>query len=183
MNKKEVTEIHPGMYVYEDNTILPDIIPNHQIKAIVGYVENDEVYAICLKEIELPWSSHYLAVPRTQEFTEGKRATIEILYISQTQKRQAEAARFCYDFAEDGVKQSEAFLPSTIELENIFANVSAINTSLQKIGAPPLNDRYWSSTEKANNHFAWSYSKQCSSLGWFSKVLSLKVRPVLKIQL
>ncbi len=43
-------EIRPGMFVYADNTIRSEIIEGLQIKAVVGYVEGHQVYAVCLWE-------------------------------------------------------------------------------------------------------------------------------------
>ena len=71
------------------------------------------------------------------------------------QAQEAEAAQWCYDYAEDGVKQGEAFLPSLAELEKLFANKAAINASLKALGVALLEGWYWSSTEYSSS-YAWS---------------------------
>ena len=97
--------------------------------AVVGSVDGSDVLAVCLHEACLPWSSDWL---------------------------EAEAAQWCYDYAEDGVKQGEAFLPSLTELEKLFANKAAINASLKALGVVLLEGWYWSSTEYDNTN-AWGF--------------------------
>ena len=86
--------------------------------------------------------------------TGGKEATRKILEISRKKRQEAEAAQWCYDYAEDGVKQGEAFLPSLTELEKLFANKAAINASLNALGVALLEGWYWSSTEYSD-YGAW----------------------------
>ena len=137
----------PGMYVYADGLISAELIADRQVKAVVGYVEGKTVYAVCLKERYLPWSSGYLEVEASRNKTRGKEATAMILV----------AAQWSYDYAEDGVIQGEAFLPSLTELEKLFANKAAINASLKALGAALLEGWYWSSTEGTNTS-AWKFS-------------------------
>lgn len=116
--------------------------------------------------------------------TGGKEATRKILEISRKKRQEAEAAQWCYDYAEDGVKQGEAFLPSLTELEKLFANKAAINASLNALGVALLEGWYWSSTEYDvyNAWYLW--------LGDGYRTYNLKgygnngyVRPVLALKL
>lgn len=144
----------PGMYIYADGLIYPEIIEGRQVMAIVGSVDGSDVLAVCLQEACLPWSSDWLEAKATQKMTGGKEATRKILEISRKKRQEAEAAQWCYDYAEDGVKQGEAFLPSLTELEKLFANKAAINASLNALGVALLEGWYWSSTEYSSND-AW----------------------------
>lgn len=137
----------PGMYIYADGLIYPEIIEGRQVMAIVGSVDGSDVLAVCLQEACLPWSSDWLEAKATQKMTGGKEATRKILEISRKKRQEAEAAQWCCDYAEDGVKQGEAFLPSLTELEKLFANKAAINASLNALGVALLEGWYWSSTE------------------------------------
>ena len=119
----------PGMYVYADGLISSEIIEGRQVMAVVGSVDGSDVLAVCLQEACLPWFSDWQG---------------------------AEAAQWCYDYAEDGVKQGEAFLPSLTELEKLFANKAAINASLKALGVAWLEGWYWSSTEYDNTN-AWGF--------------------------
>ncbi len=168
-------KVLPGMYVYADGLISAELIADRQVKAVVGYVEGKTVYAVCLKERYLPWSSGYLEVEASRNKTRGKEATAMILV----------AAQWSYDYAEDGVIQGEAFLSSLTELEKLFANKAAINASLKALGAALLEGWYWSSTEN-DILSAWLFdmnfgNRLTSNYSKYNNGSS--VRPVLAIQL
>ena len=104
--------------------------------------------------------------------------------ISRKKRQEAEAAQWCYDYAEDGVKQGEAFLPSLTELEKLFANKAAINASLNALGVALLEGWYWSSTEYDSNG-AWTLRMADGVRLYGSKYnnYSRYVRPVLALKL
>ena len=173
----------PGMYIYADGLIYPEIIEGRQVMAIVGSVDGSDVLAVCLQEAFLPWSSDWLEAKATQKMTGGKEATRKILEISRKKRQEAEAAQWCYDYAEDGVKQGEAFLPSLTELEKLFANKAAINASLNALGVALLEGWYWPSTEY-NLNYAWLLRMSDGYRGWYIKDLNINyVRPVLALKL
>ena len=149
-------KVLPGMYVYADGLISSEIIEGRRVMAVVGSVDGSDVLAVCLHEACLPWSSDWLEAKATQEMTGGKEATRKLLEISRKKRQEAEAAQWCYDYAEDGVIQGEAFLPSLTELEKLFANKAAINASLKALGVVLLEGWYWSSTEYDNTN-AWGF--------------------------
>lgn len=157
----------PGMYIYADGLIYPEIIEGRQVMAIVGSVDGSDVLAVCLQEACLPWSSDWLEAKATQKMTGGKEATRKILEISRKKRQEAEAAQWCYDYAEDGVKQGEAFLPSLTELEKLFANKAAINVS---------------STEGSSG-YAWNLWMGDGYRSINSKIYNDYVRPVLALKL
>lgn len=173
----------PGMYIYADGLIYPEIIEGRQVMAIVGSVDGSDVLAVCLQEACLPWSSDWLEAKATQKMTGGKEATRKILEISRKKRQEAEAAQWCYDYAEDGVKQGEAFLPSLTELEKLFANKAAINASLNALGVALLEGWYWSSTEYGSD-FAWRLRMSVGFRYYGNKNYSYTyVRPVLALKL
>ena len=147
-------KITPGMFVYADGLIYPEIIKGRQIKAIVGSVKGFEVLAVCLQETRLPWSNIWLEAITTSKKIGGQEATRKILKIYHGKEQMATAAQWCYDYDRDGVQKGEAFLPSLTELEELFANRDAINVSLKVLGVALLESWYWSSTEY-NNNCAW----------------------------
>lgn len=106
---KTSDKVLPGMYVYSDGLISVDIINGRQIKAIVAYVEGSEVLAVCLREKQLRWSRDVLEAYVTRNITSGQKATKMILEIAHREKLKAEAAQYCYNYAEDSVKHGEAF--------------------------------------------------------------------------
>lgn len=131
----------------------------------------------------MPWSSDWLEAKATQKMTGGKEATRKILEISRKKRQEAEAAQWCYDYAEDGVKQGEAFLPSLTELEKLFANKAAINASLNALGVALLEGWYWSSTEY-NSFSAWNLWMDDGGRGYTNKNYTGEyVRPVLALKL
>ena len=173
----------PGMYIYADGLIYPEIIEGRQVMAIVGSVDGSDVLAVCLQEACLPWSSDWLEAKATQKMTGGKEATRKILEISRKKRQEAEAAQWCYDYAEDGVKQGEAFLPSLTELEKLFANKAAINASLNALGVALLEGWYWSSTEYSS-YCAWGLWVGGGTRNYYSKYnYGRYVRPVLALKL
>lgn len=140
----------PGMYVYADGLISPELIKERQIKAVVGYVKGSEVLAVCLRKKRLCWS---------------------------------DAVQYCRDYAEDGVQQGEALLPSITELEWLCDNKDKINESLSKqANATVLKERYWSSTEY-DAYQAWKLSFASSSGSRDGKNLAGYVRPVISFKL
>lgn len=172
----------PGMYIYADGLIYPEIIEGRQVMAIVGSVDGSDVLAVCLQEACLPWSSDWLEAKATQKMTGGKEATRKILEISRKKRQEAEAAQWCCDYAEDGVKQGEAFLPSLTELEKLFANKAAINASLNALGVALL-EGWWSSTE-FSNFSAWRLDMSDGfRYAYFKNLNSHYVRPVLALKL
>lgn len=171
------------MYIYADGLIYPEIIEGRQVMAIVGSVDGSDVLAVCLQEACLPWSSDWLEAKATQKMTGGKEATRKILEISRKKRQEAEAAQWCYDYAEDGVKQGEAFLPSLTELEKLFANKAAINASLNALGVALLEGWYWSSTEYGST-YAWRLRLSDGGRDWYGKSTNYGyVRPVLALKL
>jgi len=180
---KTPDEILPGMFVYADGLIYPEIIEGRQIKAVVGYVEDKTVYAVCLREENLPWSSDYLEVKATRKMTGGQEATCKILEAARQTGKKAEAAQWCYDYVYDGVKQGEAFLPSIGELEKLFANKALINASLKALDVAMLNGWYLSSTEYSN-YSAWEFDLSCGTKYYGIKSGHTKyVRPVLALEI
>jgi len=153
---KTPDEILPGMFVYADGLIYPEIIEGHQIQAVVGYIEGKTVYAVCLQEKKLPWSGDWLEAKATREMTGGQEATCKILEAARQTGKKAEAAQWCHGYVYDGVKSGEAFLPSIDELEKLFANKAAIDASLKALGAALLDGWYWSSTEH-DDLTAWEF--------------------------
>lgn len=175
-------EIVPGMYVYADGLVSSEIIPNRQIKAVVGYVEEGMVYAVCLKQANLPWSSDCLSVSETRTMVNGKEATQKILKAARTQRQKAEAAKWCYNYAEDGVKPKEAFLASLYEWKKIFANRNEVNASLTRLGVAVLEGCYWSSTEYVSNH-SWRLYLGSGGTNDYNKNCNYYVRPVIAFRI
>lgn len=178
MSKK----VLPGMYVYADGLISSEFICGRQVKAVVGYIEGDTAYAVCLRETRLPWSKNFLQVPETRDMVSGKEATREILEAAQRQRKLATAVQWCYEYAEDGVKQGEGFLPSQAELEKLFVNKDTINESIKALGAALLEWGYWSSIERFYDG-AWIFDMDSGRRIWCYKNINLYVRPVLAISI
>lgn len=179
-------KVIPGMFVYVDGLISSEIIEGRQIKAIVGSVDGSDVLAVCLQEACLPWSSDWLEAKETQTMTDGRDATHEILELSRKKRQNAQAAQWCYNYAQNGVKQGEAFLPSLTELKKLFVNKAKINVSLEMLrkvlGVDLFNDWYWSSTEYGKC-YAWLLRMTDGYSCGSSKRFANYVRPVIAIKL
>ncbi len=174
--------VSPGMYVYADGFIYPEIIEGRRIKAVVGFVNASKILAVCLREEYLPWSSDFLMVRKSLDENNGKEATRLILEASHRERKLAEAAEWCYEYDKDGVKQGEAFLPSMDELRKLSADIDIINVSLEELGGFSLSGDYWSSSEHSNCD-AWRLFPCSGGTCYLSKGSMGYVRPVLAITL
>lgn len=141
------TLFEPGMFYYANQTFSKELIPGQVVSGIVGYVEKNRALVVGLDEIKLPWSNSWLWINATKDLFEGKEATRLIVEQSLLQNLKTEAAQWCYGFANNGVKQGEAFLLSLREWESLLANKNVVNAALKILSAPLLDGCYWSSTE------------------------------------
>lgn len=176
----------PGMYVYADGLISSEIIKGRQIMAIVGFVSQSKVLAVCLRQARLNWSSAYVEtqLEDTQKMRNGKEATRVLVDKVRAMGFNAEAAEWCFEYDQDGVKRHEAFLPSLLELGHIFSNCQVINASLQALHAGRLDDWYLSSCSY-DFYNAWVLKMSDGTVGYRGKNLRADkcalVRPVLDL--
>lgn len=178
----------PGMYVYADGLISSEIIKGRQIMAIVGFVSQSKVLAVCLRQARLNWSSHYLEtrLEDTSEMRDGKEATRILVNRVRAMGFNAEAAEWCFEYDQDGVKKHEAFLPSVLELGHIYFNCKVINASLRALHAELLDGWYLSSCSCSHNfHCVWKSGMSDGNVYYQGKDLSedkrALVRPVLDL--
>lgn len=176
----------PGMYVYADGLISSEIIKERKIMAIVGFVSQSKVLAVCLRQARLNWSSAYVEtqLEDTQKMRSGKEATRVLVDKVRAMGFNAEAAEWCFEYDQDGVKRHEAFLPSLLELGHIFSNRQVINASLQALHAERLDDWYLSSCSY-DFYNAWVLKMSDGTVGYRGKNLRADkcalVRPVLDL--
>lgn len=178
----------PGMYVYADGLISSEIIKGRQIMAIVGFVSQSKVLAVCLRQARLNWSSHYLEtrLEDTSEMRDGKEATRILVNRVRAMGFNAEAAEWCFEYDQDGVKKHEAFLPSVLELGHIYSNIKVINASLRALHAELLDGWYLSSCSCSHNfHCVWKSRMSDGNVYYQGKDVSedkrALVRPVLDL--
>lgn len=178
----------PGMYVYADGLISSEIIKGRQIMAIVGFVSQSKVLAVCLRQARLNWSSHYLEtrLEDTSEMRDGKGATRVLVDKVRAMGFNAEAAEWCFEYDQDGVKKHEAFLPSVLELGHIYFNCKVINASLRALHAELLDGWYLSSCSCSHNfHCVWKSRMSDGNVYYQGKDVSedkrALVRPVLDL--
>ena len=160
---KMPTRILPGMYVYTDGLIHPEIIPGRQIKAIVGYVKECDVLAVCLHEKKLSW-----ALDKQGHLT---------------------AYQWCREYAENGVKPQEAFLASHEQWEKVAKAFEVINSALTALGMEKLaEDGYWTSGEKSSEYdrtdvfFCLPNGKPSWESNWYCLDIPLRVRPFIQVR-
>ena len=144
--------ILPGMYVYAEGRISAGIFPGYQVMAVVAYVEDNTVYAVCLRRDKLPWSSDLIHAGGTQISIDGQESTRKILEVVRKTKKCAEAAQWCFDYVEDGVRKGDAFLPAIDELLKLQVHMKAINAALEAIDIPASRGYVLSSTETEYGH-------------------------------
>lgn len=176
----------PGMYVYADGLISSEIIKNRQIMAIVSFISQSKVLAVCLRQTRLNWSSGYVEtrLEDTGEMRNGQEATRILVNRVRAMGFNAEAAEWCFEYDQDGVKKHEAFLPSVLELGHIFYNHEVINASLQALHAELLDGWYLSSCSHSF-HCVWQSRMSDGKVHYRGKDLRederALVRPVLDL--
>lgn len=183
-SKKIVTPkvIEVGMFMYADGLIFPEIVKGNQITSVVGYAGRTQGLAVCLREKRLPWSSHLLYVGLSENLS-GKEATRLIVEAARRQGKKADAAEYCYTYAEDGVKAGEAFLSSKEELGLLYPGKEYINRALDRLRAEKLGRNYLSSSEY-NYSSAWFQLFNSGYIDYYSKDdYNGYVRPVLAFTL
>ena len=183
MAKSEKIEV--GMFYYnKDKTFSKELIKGKHPSGVVCYVDKTGHHGLilALREKRLPWSSEKLWIDNMPEGLSGKENTSLIIKASQTQRKKAEAAEYCANYAYDGIKAGEAFLPSKEELEKSCPNKFAIKNSLKQIKkAQQLGEGfYWSSSPNttADNH-VWQQSFDDGRIFYFTNFTCDFVRPML----
>lgn len=162
--KAESGLIDVGMYYYaEDKTFSKALLANKIVSGVVGSV--DETYQHGL--VALLHQGYYSLMDGElkiffPERANGKENTDFILRVAQHGKIKANAAQYCVDYAFDGIKAGEAFLPSKYELAAIGRNYQLINDKLVLIDDADLLPRgnYFSSSMdngSAHNPYAITY--------------------------
>lgn len=85
-----------------------------------------------------------------------------------------------FNYVENGNSYGGWFLPSRLELNEMFSKKSTIDaTALANGGAAFTNDVYWSSTESSNDK-AWTVNMGSGGISESSKAYSHKVRAIKK---
>ena len=110
---------------------------------------------VLLHQEELPWLSDYLSVGIPKGLN-GKENTRLILEFARNKGLKAKAAEYCANYAYDGVKAGEAFLPSIKELKYLYKNKELISEKLALIkGADLFEDWYYWSSSEYSSYTAW----------------------------
>lgn len=153
----ESGKVQIGMFYYnEDKTFSRELIDGKQVSGVVGYVDESKKHGliITLRQKKLYWSLCFLYVNMPNNLS-GKENTRLILKAAKKQGKIAEAAEYCANYAYDGIKAGEAFLPSKAEFVKIMDNLEDIKSSLEKIKDTQIKrDYYWTSSEY-NSHKAY----------------------------
>lgn len=136
--------IRAGMFMYEDGLIFPEIIKGNRITSVVGYVGKSEGLSVCLKEQKLRWGRCGNVCVGNK--LSGKEATRLIVAAGLHGGWSPDAALYCFQYAEDGVRAGEAFLASKKELELLYPNKKDINKALEMLHAVPMDQEFYMSS-------------------------------------
>ena len=144
-------------YYAEDKSFSEKLIPNKTVSGVVFHVDESGEHGlvVLLHQKVLRWLSGYLSVA-IPDGLNGKENTRLILEFARNRGLKAEAAEYCANYAYNGVKAGEAFLPSIEELKYLYKNKRLVNEKLALIdGTELFKDRYyWSSSENSYT-YAW----------------------------
>lgn len=188
-SKKFVTPklILPGMFEYSDDLIYPELIPENQLRGVIGSVNKSEVLIWCLKsKKDIKWSYDYWYAGTQDLKLRGWEATPIILETAKKYCKSAPAAEYSANYVEDGVEKGSAFLFSYVDAKLLFLNIDAFEATFNQLGI--TFERYlWSSTE-GDGCFAWLFcSGGSGGRGYFcnekNHCLELTARPVRRREL
>ncbi len=154
----ESGKIKVGMFYYnEDKTFSKRLVAGKQVSGVVVFVDESGQHGLIdlLRQKILPWSSDglFVALP---EGLSGKENTRLIIEAAQQKGKRAEAAEYCANYAYDGIKAGEAFLPSKEEQDKTKNNFELIKFSLHKIKAKKIKEEYYWSSSEYSRYFTWS---------------------------
>lgn len=142
--KADSGKIKVKMFYYaEDGTFSERLFPYKQVSGVVGDVDKTGRHGLItmFHQKILPWSSDELSVGLPDGLN-GKENTRLIMETAGLQKQKAEAAEYCANYALDGIKAGEAFLPSYYEMSRICANYKSVNEALFQVKGANLLLRY-----------------------------------------
>lgn len=182
-------QVKAGMFVAPDNRIYRGMPEGGSVKGVIGMVEPEKALAVCLTQKSLCWSSDYFCVPETRTMTSGLEATHKILETAWKEGKKAEAAEWCINYSEYGVKPGEAFLPSMAELKRLLIfDQAVLNRSLNMLGGGVrlMNDyyAYLSSNEESKFYVRTSLGIMSKNTTYQSiPFVSFVVRPVFWVDL
>lgn len=156
--KGKVQRKKVGMFYYaEDKSFSEELIPNKTVTGVVGYVDKagEHGLIVLLHQKLLFWANAGLFFDMPNGLS-GKENTRLILNVAKDNWITAEAAEYCAEYAVDGVKAGEAFLPSLDELKSLYGNKILINAKLALIkGADLFSDWYYWSSSEFSVDYAW----------------------------
>ena len=190
LKETEVQKKKVGMFYYaEDKSFSEELIPNKTVSGVVYHVDEtgEHGLVVLLHQEELPWLSDYLSVGIPKGLN-GKGNTRLILEFARNKGLKAKAAEYCANYAYDGVKAGEAFLPSIKELKYLYKNKELISEKLALIkgadlplikGADLLLRGYYLSSSEYSNGYAWLLYFGDGDVNGYGKGNYGYVRPVL----
>ena len=180
--EKKIQKKKVGMFYYaEDRSFSEELIPNKTVSGVVFHVDEtgEHGLVVLLHQEELPWLSDYLSVGIPKGLN-GKGNTRLILEFARNKGLKAKAAEYCANYAYDGVKAGEAFLPSIKELKYLYKNKELISEKLALIkGADLLLRGYYLSSSEYSNGYAWLLYFGDGDVNGYGKGNYGYVRPVL----
>ena len=148
---------------------------------MVGYVDKKGEHGliVLVPQKGQQWLSRFLRVGIPQKEC-GKENTRLILEFVQRQGLKAEAAECCANYAYDGIKAGEAFLPSIEELKCLYVNKRLVNQKLALIcGAKMFVEWYYWSSSEYSDYSVWSLSFRDGYVETRNKHYNTYARPVL----
>ncbi len=186
----------PGLIYYSDGSFSHDLEDGKTPVGIIAVVNNNSYFIISLEETQTTWGPEGYNVPCLTDYLgngynpsdlptnpaddfEGEAGTKCILSESATYP----AAEWCNSFSasDSGIGSSGWYLPAAGELYAISENISAINSTLNKLGRPEIPHKYhWSTTETSNAR-TWKCNPTTGSLGSEARSNILNVRCLLAL--
>ncbi len=128
-------KIAAGMFLYSDGSTSFERKEDKEISAIVALVSDKGFWSVCTDQHRLPWASNNLRLVIPPQLS-GQEATQILLKEAEKHSGRAEAASYCFNYHQNGIKAGQAFLPSIEETIAIFGNIKVVNQSLEQIKAP-----------------------------------------------
>lgn len=159
---------------------------------VVGWINDNTLYIISLKELYCPWNEKTIATAvngrgpcNLYSDTDGITNTSNLREHYEQCIKDFPSLEYCINYVTEGTKKGDWHMASPYEIRHILMNKVLINMSIGKINGELIADdgAYWTSAEGRRN-FVWAgLSDNGQLIDLFSIIANGYARPCLAIQL
>lgn len=150
-----------GDIAYPGGSIVPEVMDGIKATGIVAWKNPDLAAPIAQRGLVLGLNRKRVAWSDTRELTgikdldDGWGNTQRLIKIGKEKDWTFHAAEWCANYAKDGVKPGEAFLPAKEQWEKIALNTEVIAKSLEELGSNIKLRGYLTTSSEESINYVW----------------------------